>query len=233
MSNEGAPLKIKFNTVSKPVGPGLDIELTPHNTLVTIRVTRDTPQDTNVFTAKLRRSKASKHTLGRMMEEAVAQLYRHVGVTSPDRWPPELWQAVVERHGNTILSRDGWLALPTHGYQSVSMTMKKGKNKGQPPQRVTVAEHGVWAAGVVNDERVKATLNVTITHKASGLALPAYATSIEVAKEVMRRLENAAPGWASDAKMNGDNMMKRQGVADVVAAMQQAINDGLLHTYNQ
>lgn len=227
--NNQAPVKIKFSKLSKPVGPALEIVSTERNTLLTIRVTRDNAEDTNVFTVKLRRSHNVTNGLWRVLGPAVDQLYAHVGVSSPDRWPRELWQLVVDRQKAPVLARDGWNAVATHGYKSANVA--KGKRRAPPPQRVTVAEHGVWVAGVVHDDRVRFTLNVTITHKPSGLCLPAYAATIDAAVEAMKRLESATPGFAADAKMNGDTLMGRDGVKAVVAAMNQAIVDGLIHEF--
>jgi hypothetical protein len=115
--------------------------------------------------------------------DAARGLYKHVGVSNPACWPPELWQFVNHCQPPKVLKRDGWAALPTHSYLIGKPTKPNQKN----PQRVTLAERGVWAAGVVTTDVVKHTLNITITHKPSGLCLPPYCTSAANAIAVISR----------------------------------------------
>ncbi len=225
MPSNTSKLTIRFKVEREPVAPLLDTSVTDKNTLLTVRVTRDTALDTKASTVKLRRPHTNPEPLWRLLLDAAKELYKHVGVSSPACWPPELWQLVIHSQPPKVLKRDGWAALPTHGY----LIGKPLKPNQKNPQRVTVAERGVWAAGVVTTDVVRHTLNIAITHKPSGLCLPPYCTSAANAIAVMERLEAAVPNFAATAEMDGDGLTKEPSVQTVIEAMNQCVRDGLCH----
>lgn len=225
MPSNTSKLTIRFKVESEPVAPLLEASVTEKNTLLTVRVTRDTALDTKASTVKLRRPHTNLEALWRLLKDAAKQLYTHVGVSNPACWPPELWQLVIHCQPPKVLKRDGWAALPTHSY----LIGRPLSPKERTPQRITVAECGVWAAGVVCTDVVRHTLNIAITHKPSGLCLPPYCTSAASAIAVMERLEAAVPNFAATAKMDGDGLGKEPGVQTVIEAMNQCVLDGLCH----
>lgn len=218
-------LTIKVKVERDPVSPLLESAVTKRNTLLTIRVTRDAAEDTRASTMKLRRPHNSPESIGRLLMRAVKELYKHAGASSPVCWPPELWQFVIESQPAKVLKRDGWASLPTHSYLTGKPTNPKQKHL----QRATIAERGVWAAGVVCNELVRHTLNIAITHKPSGLCLPPFATSAANAITVMERLEAVVPKFAATAAMDGEGLFREEGMPAVIAVMQQCVVDGLLH----